>query len=105
MDVPRLLPSDRRIFWLMPIVSVALFVLGDFSLMVHRYSYNNDFITRNGLPADFETLGLLAFFSFLLVQSVTMFLELQYVTRYNVIGIVGFHILGLRHVGRLLLLL
>ncbi|SPQ94422.1 unnamed protein product (mitochondrion) [Plasmodiophora brassicae] len=56
--------------------------------------YNNDFITRNGLPADFETLGLLAFFSFLLVQSVTMFLELQYVTRYNVIGIVGFHILG-----------
>lgn len=56
--------------------------------------YSDAFVSgSSGFPADYESIGLLAFSSYLAVQSLTLALEIRYLTFYNVAAIVGFHIL------------
>jgi magnesium-transporting ATPase (P-type) len=58
--------------------------------------YSTSFISSGspgGFPADYESLGLLAFSSYLAVQSVTLVLEIRYLTIYNFAAIIGFHAL------------
>ena len=61
-------------------------------LTVSIYSYA--FISNaDGSPADYEALGLLAFSSYLAIQSLTLLFEIRYLTTYHIAAVCGFHAL------------
>ena len=50
-------------------------------------SYSSLYMNSEGFPADYEVLGLLAFSSYLAIQSTTLLLEIRYLTVYNVAAV------------------
>jgi magnesium-transporting ATPase (P-type) len=63
------------------------------AFLITIFSWGPDFVNGKGHPADWETLGILAFCGFLWIQSITMTIELQSIAWWNVILIWGFHVL------------